>query len=202
MWLKPRDIPYSSGFYAVMHTDGWSGGGTHLHLRANTSLLNCDFNSGPDVTSTTVLQQDEWYHAVVTVTDQGGGASQMYINGIVENEATGGSGPDIVLDTAGSASSLALALELVRSQGKVILYGIYGIPEQPVNVDMITLKDLRVYGALSDRVGWQDMIRWVADGSLNLKEIITHRFPLREAQKAYEIIRDRSEGAIKAVLFP
>jgi hypothetical protein len=66
----------------------------HLHLRQNTSLLNADFNSGPDVTSTTVLQADEWYHAVVTVTDEEGGGSQIYINGVLENEATGGSGGD------------------------------------------------------------------------------------------------------------
>jgi len=38
MWLKPRDIPYSSGYYAVMHTDTWAAGAMHLHLRANTSL--------------------------------------------------------------------------------------------------------------------------------------------------------------------
>jgi len=44
----------------------------HLHLRNATSLLNADFNTGPDVTSTTVLQENEWYHAVVTVTDEGG----------------------------------------------------------------------------------------------------------------------------------
>jgi hypothetical protein len=94
LWLKPRDIPYSSGFYAVMHTDGWSGGGTHLHLRANTSLLNCDFNSGPDVTTTTVLQADEWYHAVITVTDQPPGGGQMFINGVLEAEGSGGSGGD------------------------------------------------------------------------------------------------------------
>ena len=117
-------------------------------------------------------------------------------------EATGGSGPDMVVDMAGSASSLALTFELVTNQGKVVLYGIHGSPIEFVDMDRITLKDLTVYGTLSDRVGWQDMIRWVANGSLNLKEIITHRFPLREAQKAYEIIRDRSEGAIKAVLFP
>jgi len=94
LWLKPRDIPYPSDYYAVMHTDGWGGGGMHLHLRANTSLLNADFNTGPDVTSTTVLQEDEWYHAVVTVTDEAPGASQMYINGIVEAEGSGGSGGD------------------------------------------------------------------------------------------------------------
>ncbi|MHC4701309.1 MAG: PA14 domain-containing protein [Planctomycetota bacterium] len=97
MWLRPRDIPYTSAdqdFYAVMHTDAWGGGAMHLHLRQNTSLLNADFNSGPDVTSTTVLQADEWYHAVVTVTDQAPGGSQMYINGILEAEGSGGSGGD------------------------------------------------------------------------------------------------------------
>jgi len=90
MWLKPRDIPYSSGYYAVMHTDAWAAGAMHLHLRANTSLLNADFQSGPDVTSTTVLKADEWYHAAITVTDVGGNASQMYINGVLENTGSGG----------------------------------------------------------------------------------------------------------------
>jgi hypothetical protein len=66
----------------------------HLHLRASTSLLNADFNTGPDVTSTTVLQEDEWYHAVVTVTDEGAGGSTMYINGLLEAEGSGGSGGD------------------------------------------------------------------------------------------------------------
>jgi len=97
MWLKPRDIPYTSAdqdYYAVMHTDAWGGGAMHLHLRQNTSLLNADFNSGPDVTSTTVLQADEWYHAVITVTDEAPGGSQIYINGVLESEASGGSGGD------------------------------------------------------------------------------------------------------------
>jgi len=97
MWIRPRDIPYTvQDFYAVMHTDAWAAGAMHLHLRNGTSLLNADFNSGPDVTSTTVLQENEWYHAVVTVTDEGGGASQLYLNGVLEAEATGGSGGDFL----------------------------------------------------------------------------------------------------------
>ncbi len=97
MWLKPRDIPYTAAdqdYYAVMHTDAWGSGAMHLHLRQNTSLLNADFNTGPDVTSTTVLQADEWYHAVVTVTDEGDGGSQLYLNGVLEAEAAGGGGGD------------------------------------------------------------------------------------------------------------
>jgi Concanavalin A-like lectin/glucanases superfamily len=92
LWLKPRDIPYSSGYYAVMHDDVWGAGAMHLHLRNTTSLLNADFNAGPDVTSTTVLQANEWYHAVITVTDQGGDVGQMYINGVLEDTGQGGGG--------------------------------------------------------------------------------------------------------------
>ncbi|MFC1794801.1 LamG domain-containing protein, partial [Planctomycetota bacterium] len=96
LWIKPRDIPYTDGYYAVWHSNGWTGGTIHLHLRASTSLLNADFNTGPDVTSTTVLEEDEWYHAVVTVTDEGAGASTMYINGLLEAEGSGGSGGDFM----------------------------------------------------------------------------------------------------------
>jgi len=99
MWLKPRDIPYTAAdqdYYAVMHNDIWDVGTIHLHLRQTTSLLNADFNSGPDVTSTTVLEENEWYHAVVTVTDEGAGGSQMYINGVLEAETSGGSGGDFL----------------------------------------------------------------------------------------------------------
>ncbi|MCP4610923.1 MAG: LamG domain-containing protein, partial [Planctomycetes bacterium] len=98
LWLKPRDIPYTSGYYAVMHTDAWSAGSLHMHLRANTSLFNGDVNSGPGSSSTTVLQADEWYHCAMTITNEGGSTSQMYINGVLENEGSGGTATAYVGD--------------------------------------------------------------------------------------------------------
>jgi hypothetical protein len=92
MWLKPRDIPYSGGYYAVWHNDSWGSGDVHVHLRADTSLWNVDINTGPAVTGTTVLQADEWYHCAVTVTNEGGNASQIYINGVLESTGSGGGG--------------------------------------------------------------------------------------------------------------
>ncbi len=92
MWLRPRDIPYSSGYYAVMHNDAWDAGALHVHLRNTTSLFNADFNSGPSVTSTTVLQTDKWYHCAVTVTTEGGNASNLYIDGVLEDTDSGGTG--------------------------------------------------------------------------------------------------------------
>jgi hypothetical protein len=93
LWLRPRDIPYSPDtvYYAVMHTDAWSAGTPHVHLRANTSLWNVDTNSGPNISSTTVLQEDEWYHCTYTVKNDGSSNNaQIYINGVLESEGTGG----------------------------------------------------------------------------------------------------------------
>jgi len=92
LWLKPRDIPYSSDYYAVMHNDGWDAGTLHFHLRNTTSLIDAGFNSGPSVTSSTVLQTDKWYHCAVTVTTEGGNASNLYIDGVLEDTGSGGTG--------------------------------------------------------------------------------------------------------------
>ncbi len=93
MWLKPRDIPYPSDYYAVMHTDAWTPGTPHVHLRNTTSLWNVDTNGGPNISSTTVLQENEWYHCTYTVSFDGSSSAQIYINGVLESEGQGGSVP-------------------------------------------------------------------------------------------------------------
>ncbi len=60
MWLKPRDIPYTSAdqdYYAVLHNDSWNAGALHAHLRQTSSLWNPEINGGPNISSTTVLQR-------------------------------------------------------------------------------------------------------------------------------------------------
>jgi len=94
MWLKPRDIPYPSDYYAVMHTDAWSAGTPHVHLRNTTSLWNIDINSGPNISSTTVLQENEWYHCAYSILHEGGAnAAKLYINSVLESEGEGGTVP-------------------------------------------------------------------------------------------------------------
>ncbi len=62
------------------------------------------------------------------------------------------------------------------------------------------LKDLTVLGAQSDRTGWEVVIALVTSGALNLKGLVTHRFPLEEGPQAYDLVRSREETLIKAVL--
>ncbi len=118
----------------------------------------------------------------------------------VVHELTRGKGADLAFDAAGTDSTIVDAVRVLRPQGRAVWYGVpdHAIRDLPVK-DMV-LKDIIVYGALPNRTGWSDMIELVASGKLDLASLITHEFPLERAADALATMRDRRDGAIKAVL--
>jgi threonine dehydrogenase-like Zn-dependent dehydrogenase len=62
------------------------------------------------------------------------------------------------------------------------------------------LHDLVVFGSLSDRRGWEDVIELVSQRKLLLDPLITHRFSFEEASAAYDCVRRGAHGLIKAVI--
>ena len=115
-------------------------------------------------------------------------------------ELTGGRGADLVFEAAGNRRAVLDAIEAVRPQGKVVLYGVHGAALPEVPLDRIVLKDLVVYGALTNRNGWEDLMTMVARGQINLARLITHTFPLEAAADAYAASSDRGSRCLKAVL--
>jgi 2-desacetyl-2-hydroxyethyl bacteriochlorophyllide A dehydrogenase len=112
-----------------------------------------------------------------------------------------GSAYDVVLDCAGTSASTQYALQAVRPCGRVLLYGVHEEAIDGLDINQIVLKDLVVFGALCDRTGWDHVIELVASGAVNLKSLITHRFAIEDAAQAYDVVRRRDQGLIKAVLF-
>jgi len=43
---------------------------------------------------------------------------------------------------------------------------------------------------------------WIREGRIDAKAIITHRFPLGKAPKAYSVFADKKDGCVKCVLTP
>jgi 2-desacetyl-2-hydroxyethyl bacteriochlorophyllide A dehydrogenase len=107
---------------------------------------------------------------------------------------------DLVIDCAGTSDSTQHALKAVRPGGRVLLYGVHEHAIDQLDLNQIVLKDLVLFGAQSDRSGWEDVIGLVASGALDLKSLITHRFALEEGPRAYDLVRKREDAVIKAVL--
>ena len=46
-------------------------------------------------------------------------------------------------------------------------------------------------------------MRWIGEGRVDVMKIVTHRYPLSEIQTAFEMFRDRTDGALKVLIdFP
>jgi threonine dehydrogenase-like Zn-dependent dehydrogenase len=118
--------------------------------------------------------------------------------------------PDAVaerlMQTAGvdRLSALHHAIDIVRRGGTVSVIGVYGGMADPL--PMMRLFDKQI--AL--RMGQANVRRWVDDilplltddDPLGVDDFATHRLPLRDGPRGYEIFQKKEDGAAKVVLSP
>lgn len=119
-------------------------------------------------------------------------------------EAFGDTLPDVVIEIAGVAAAQQDAVRLVRRGGRVVLAGACGAAV-PVTFhadeDLLTREPDIVPSFLSAG-GFEPAIALLSRGEFPFETLVTHRFGLDEVADAFALIRDRSDGVIKAVLDP
>jgi threonine dehydrogenase-like Zn-dependent dehydrogenase len=119
---------------------------------------------------------------------------------------------DVVVDAAGTSSSIARSLQLLRPGGTMV---VVSSQWEPVQFPMFfasgepTIVTANMHGpgtSISDPVGgttdMQESARLLAAMPEVAKAMITHRMPLDQAAQAFAIAADRSSGSIKVVLEP
>lgn len=109
-------------------------------------------------------------------------------------------GLDVVLEMSGSVTGIHDAFDLVRPGGDVALLG---IPSREVQLDLsgaIIFKGVTVRG-INGRLmfqTWYQCERFLMDHKLDLRPVITHRFPYRDYEQAFAVL-EQGEG-IKVLL--
>jgi 2-desacetyl-2-hydroxyethyl bacteriochlorophyllide A dehydrogenase len=120
------------------------------------------------------------------------------------HDLTGGRGADVVLEAVGNESALPLSLDLARRGGTVVLMGIAGGGKRPLlEADVFALKDLRVHGvfAYTSR-DYAEALKLIESGRVDVAPLITHRFPLPDFEKAFDLLATRKEPVVKVLLKP
>ncbi len=118
---------------------------------------------------------------------------------------TGGRMADIVVEAAGEAESIRMAVDLVRPHGTILYFGVPRLNtlEYPFfDLFRKTVLVRTIVGALSDPN--HECTRMALDlierGEAKVGPMITHRFPFDQVFDAYELQTTRDEGAIKIVI--
>jgi alcohol dehydrogenase len=122
----------------------------------------------------------------------------------VVRDLTGGEMANVVIDVTGSSAAWPSSVGMLRRQGRLVLGGLTGRGTQtPVQLDDLVWNEIQVQGAFTkspDAV--QDSLRLIESGRYQWEKLVTHAFPLAEAEHAIRAIGGEVEGLypMKAVL--
>ena len=123
-------------------------------------------------------------------------------DGAVEQvwELTGGRGVDAAVDCSGVGAAQRFALDCLRRRGRMAFVGQGGEVPLYTSRDMIS-RGLALYGAWHyNRADASKLLGVIADSGDLLDKQITHRMPMKDAQKAFELQSTGETG--KVILHP
>lgn len=115
---------------------------------------------------------------------------------------THGDGVDVICEMSGNVGALRQSFRMLAPGGRISLLGLYGGPQTLDLNDDVILRGIRVFGITGRKMfgTWYKAARFLESGMIDPTSLITHRLPLREYQKAMDIMKSGNSG--KVILFP
>jgi 2-desacetyl-2-hydroxyethyl bacteriochlorophyllide A dehydrogenase len=109
-------------------------------------------------------------------------------------------GADVVFEVTGNQESIRNTLSMVRPSGSIVAYG---IPLELVNnfdLQKLILKDLTLHSGVGPWQTFVDSVRLVETGKVKMKEMLTHRFGVDDIDRVINMVRNRKDDIIKAIV--
>jgi L-iditol 2-dehydrogenase len=192
--------PLSVGVYAT-HRSGLKAGQSVVIIGAGPiGLVTLQVAQAAGASSVAVLDLDAGrlataknLGATIVINSQEGPEEQV-------REFTEGRGADIVFDAAGSPKTAALAVHLTRRGGRVVMIGFPLEDNFPYPLVTAMAKETDIVTVFRYANVYQSSIDLVASGRIDLKTLITHRFPLEQTERALLLSDRREDGVIKAMV--
>jgi threonine dehydrogenase-like Zn-dependent dehydrogenase len=104
---------------------------------------------------------------------------------------------------AGSPTAINWSIQAARKGGTVSIIGVYGPPWNMVAIGTAMNKGLTLrMNQCNVKRYMPHLLEHIRAGRIDAKGIITHRFPLAEIPRAYELFEKKRDGCIKCVLLP
>ena len=108
---------------------------------------------------------------------------------------------DVVLEMSGNDIAIQTAFDAARIAGTII---IFGIPKKEVTLNFgkyFIDKELTVKGVFGRRIWetWEQVSKLLISGKVDLTKMITHKFALKDFEKAMEVMKSGECGKILLV---
>ncbi|MGA3488169.1 alcohol dehydrogenase catalytic domain-containing protein [Micromonosporaceae bacterium DT55] len=198
----------------------WGAGAVGLAAARAASLLGAE----------RVIVIDRYQYRLDLATEWAGAETIDYHETDVHGELrerTGGRGPDVCIEAVGMQphnsgpqllydrakkqirfsterpSPVEQAVLACRKGGNVFVLGLFTRPVERFPLDAVMHKSLTVRSAQQHGQRYVPMLlERMARDEIRAERLATHRMPLEEAPKGYELFRDRADQCVRAVFTP
>lgn len=116
---------------------------------------------------------------------------------VLKNSDHGGA--DVVMEVAGADSTFELAWKCARPNANVIVVALYDKPQSIPLPDMYG-KNLVFKTGGVDGCDCDEILSLIEQGKIDATPMITHRFDLKDIEKAYDIFENRRDGVFKITI--
>lgn len=107
---------------------------------------------------------------------------------------------DVVFETCGQQDAVDQALDLLKPGGKLMLIGIPEVERISFVMDKMRRKEICVQNVRRQNGCVRETLDKIANGTYRVKDWVTHRFPLEQAQDAFELVANYHDGVLKAMI--
>lgn len=109
-------------------------------------------------------------------------------------------GADIVIEAAWGGEAVEQAIYMARPAGRVILVGIPREDEIVFSAGEARRKGLSILLSRRMKFVYPRAIALVERGLVDVRRLVTHRFPLERAGEAFELVASLRDGVVKAII--
>ena len=114
--------------------------------------------------------------------------------------ATGDLGVDRAFEAVGIETTLNQSLAALKKGGTAVVLGLFEDPAVTLPANIFVQKEITLMGSQGYNWDFQRAIALVEAGSVNLQTLITHVFPMKDLQAAFDLLMARDEQPIKVVI--
>lgn len=141
-----------------------------------------------------IIATDKLVHRVEAA--KGFGASHAFLVGDSSQlseirAATNGRGVDVAFEAAGTQEAVDASVAAVASGGKVILAGIPNDDKTSFSASTARRKGLTLKLVRRMKHTYPRAIELVSKGLVDVRSLVTHRFPLEQASEAFQVAEQR-----------
>jgi L-iditol 2-dehydrogenase len=116
-------------------------------------------------------------------------------------EATEGRGPDVVIETTGVVSQLSSAIQMVRSGGRLLSFGIITAKEGALPFYDLYFKEIALINArVAKSEDYPASIALVQRGTVRLAPLVSDVMPLGQLKSAIGMLGSDSTQRMKIIL--